>query len=168
MNNNQQPQPKKVEQKELKHEYKVLESGEVQVIQKQTLEFIWDPRSFLSLYRQNEKTLENMRKSMSEEHLKKIKEEEEKLMKEQAKLKPIVEESEKLGKIAYDKMIIEGMTAQVKKQLEAKEVNQEWWVNMWLRAKQEKKEQVMAKLSSDEKARIVKVIQKLKRKGIKV
>lgn len=161
-----EPQPKSTEQIELDHEYKVLENGDVEVIQKQTLKFIWAQREFLSVYRGNEKALEDTRAIMSEEHIEKMKKQEEKILAEIDKLKPIVEESEKLGKIAYEKMIMEGMTKSLKMNIEAKEINEGWWTSVWLRGKEDRKQQIIESLSADEKSKYLKVMQKLKRKGL--
>lgn len=166
MNQENQPVPKQTIQKNVDHEYEVLPNGDVKVTQKAEIEFIWAPRDFLSLIRQNEQALENTRKSMDEEHIKKMQEQEQTILKEIEKLKPIQEESEKLAKIAYDKQLLDGLTDSIKVQLQQKEFNENWWMNIWVRTKQERKDQVMAKLTSDEKNEVAKAVQKLKRKGL--
>jgi hypothetical protein len=118
------------------------------------------------VYRGNEKALEDTRAIMSEDHIKKMKEQEEKILKELDKLKPIVEESEKLGKIAYDKMIVEGMTKSLKMNLEAKEINEQWWMTVWMRGKEDRKQKIIESLTTEEKGKYMKVLQKLKRKGL--
>jgi len=168
MQNNEEikPTPQKVEQKELKHEYKILEDGTVISTQTQVLEFTWPAREFISLLRQNEQALENTRKAMSEDHLKKMKEQEEKIQKEIEKLKPLAEESEKKAKKAYDEMLIDGLTKSLQNKLKEKELDEGWWFNIWHRTKQERKDEVMQRLSTEEKTAVLKAMMKLKRKGI--
>lgn len=166
MNQPNEPQPKKVEQKELDHSYEVLETGEVKVTQKQTLEFTWDAREFLSLYRDNEKALEKTKESYSDDHIKKMKEQEEKIKKEMEIMKPVVEKSEKLAKENYEKTLVEGLAEQMKSALKDKDLKEGWWMQVWHRQKQERKDKILEMLDSEEMSKYAKVQQKLKRKGL--
>jgi len=161
-----EPQAKSTEQTKLEHSYEVLETGEVKVTQEQTLVFVWDQRDFLTLYRGNEKALEETRLIMGEEHMKKMQKQEDKIIKEMDIMKPIVDESERLSKINYEKMIITGMTTQLKAAINAKEFNDQWWINIWTRGKEERKKIIIDSLNSDEKALYARAKIKMKRKGI--
>lgn len=161
-----EPQPKKVEQKELNHEYEVLETGEVKVIQKQTLEFIWEARDFISLYRNNEKALEDTKESYSQEQIDKMKEQEEKIQKELDTMKPIVEKSEKLAKENYEETLVNGLAEQLKSAVADKELKENWWTQVWMRQNKERKDQALEKLTAEEKNQYAKKQQKLKRKGL--
>lgn len=163
---NEGPQPKSVEQKDLDIKYEVLETGEVKVTQKQTTEFVWVQREFLSIYRRNEMALGQTRKQMGTEHLKDLKKQEKEIEAEQKKLKPIIAESERLGKINYEKMIIEGLHSSVLNQIGSKEVSEAWWANVWNNTKPEKKKAVMELLSVDEQSKLSKIMLRLKRKGL--
>lgn len=164
----QEPVPKSTEQTKIDHQYEVLENGDVKVIQKQTLEFIWAPREFLSLYRGNEKALEDTRLIMSEKHINKMKDQEETILKELDKLKPIVAESERLGMLAYEKLIQEGMTKSLKLNMsvELKDINESWWTTVWAKGKDDRKQKVIESLDADEKSQYLKVMQRLKRKHL--
>lgn len=164
---NAEPVPKSTKQLKIDHKYEVLENGDVRVLQTQILEFVWSSREFLSVFRGNEAALAETRKVLGEEHREKMVLQEQTILEELGKLKPVVAESEKLAAIAYEKMILEGMTKSLKLNLEAKEFNEKWWVSIWLRGKEERKQQIVKSLSSDEQKKYVKVLQKLKRRGFK-
>lgn len=166
MQQTNEPQPKKVDQKELKHNYEVLETGEVKVIQKQTLEFTWDAREFLSLYRNNEKALEDTKKSYSQEHIDKLKEQEEKIKKEIETMKPVVIESERLAKEHYENTLVEGLAQQLKSAVVDRQLKENWWMHVWFRQKKERQDKVLEKLTPDERAKYASVKAKLKRKGL--
>ena len=160
------PTAKSVEQTKLEHKYEVLKNGDVKVIQEQVQEFIWGGRDFLSLFRGNEKLLEQTRDLMGEEHLKKLQKQEDNLVKEIKKLQPIIKESEEKTAIAYEKMIRKGLADNLKKAVNDKELNENWWVNIWSRAKPERKKQAKATLSAEDQKKYVKIMHKLKRKGL--
>jgi len=166
LNSQKEPTPKKVEQTKIDHKYEVQENGDVKVIQTQVLEFLWAPREFLSVYRGNQRALEETRKSMDEEHMKKMQEQEKKILDEMEVLRPIVEESEKLGKIAYEKMITEGLANGIKSRVALKEIDEAWFIQVWGRTKTERKVEVMELLSDEEKQKLAKIIGKLKRKKL--
>jgi len=163
---NNGPQPKSTEQKKLEHKYKVLETGDVEVTQEQVLVFTWAQRDFLSLYRGNEKALEETRVVMGEEHKKKMQKQEEKILSQIEIMKPVIEESERLGKINYEKMIIAGMTKQLKDAIAAKEFNDQWWIQIWMPGKADRKKIIIESLNSEESKLYAKAVAKMKQKGI--
>jgi len=158
--------PKAVKQTKIDHKYEVQENGDVKSIQTQVIEFLWAQREFLSVYRENEKALEDTRKSMGEEHIKKMQDQEKKIVEEMVILKPIVDESERLGKIAYEKMITEGLANGIKSRVALKEIDEGWFIQVWSRTKQERKVEVMKLLGIDEQSKLARIIGKLKRKRL--
>ena len=163
---NNEPIPKSTEQTKLTHKYEVLKTGEVKVTQEQILVFTWAQRDFLTLYRGNETALEETRKIMSKEHLEEMKKQETKILKEIDIMKPVVDESEKLGAIHYEKMIIDGMTTQLKQAIVAKKFNDQWWINIWTPGKKERKKIIIDSLNKKEKDLYARAVVKMKRKGI--
>jgi len=162
------PAPKSRTQIKLEHKYEVLENGDVKVIQEQIIEFVWTGRDFLTLQRSNENILEQTRILMSEEHITKLKKQEADLIEEIDKLKPIGIESETKTAIAYEEMIRKGMAESLSKAVNDTEIKENWWLNVWSRAKPERKRAARAALTAEERKLYVKVIHKLKRKGISI
>lgn len=162
-----EPKPRIVDQKSLKHTFEVLDNGEVKMVQTQIIEFTWAAREFLSLMRQNESALLEIQKGQSEKAMKILADKEALLQIEIDRMKPVVTKSEKLAAIAYEKLILEGMTKSLQKNLEAKELNESWWSSIWMRGKEDRKQKIVESLSPAEKSLYLKALQKLKRKGVK-
>jgi len=148
-------------------DYEVLENGDVKVTQNIKKEITWSSREFTSLLRQNEQALGMFKDAQSEETLKKMKDQEGEVQKVITTLKPFVVKSEIKQKAEYERLRHEGLLTNLKKGLEAKETNLAWFQTIWMRTKEELKKPVLAKLDAEENAKLLKIMQKLKRKGLK-
>jgi dipeptidase len=163
----QQPTPYKTDQKKPETQYEVEENGDVKITQTVTTTSWWKVREFLSLQRQNEKALEDTRHNYSEEFIEKMKEQEREIESEIAIMQPVREKAEELAKKEYEKLRHEGLKSNLIKALGDKELNIGWWQQVWLRAKDEIKKPILEELDAEQKNQLAKVIQKLKRKGLK-
>lgn len=163
----QKAAPYKVDQERPVNNYKVLDNGEIEIIQVITTTSVWKPRDFISLLRENEKALEDTKFHLSDEY-KKLMEDQVKEIKAEIKiLKPLKEDSEVKAKIAYEKMRDDGLLAGVQARLDTKEgIDNTWFQSIWMPLNDEIRENIVSKLSEDEKIQLMKIIGKLKKKGV--
>ena len=147
-------------------EYAVLENGDVKVTQNVKKEILWSSREFTSLLRQNENALKMFSDAQSEETLKKMKDQEAEVQKVIDTLKPFVEISEAKQKVEYERLRHEGLVTNLKKALAAEEPNLVWFQTIWMRAKEELRKDVLAKLDPGELSKLLKIKQKMKRKNL--
>ena len=161
-----QATPYKTEPTKPETTYEVEDNGDVKITQIVKTTSWWKQREFLSLKRQNEDALEKTRYSYSQEFIDKMQKQEKEIIEEINIMDPIVQESEKLSKIEYEKMRHEGLKTSVIKAINDPNLNEGWWQQVWLRTKPEIKTPILDELDSDQKSKIAKILQKLKRKGI--
>lgn len=148
-------------------EYEVLDNGDVKVIQKMHSEIYWRSSAFTSLIRQNEEALKMFKDAQSAEYIEKMAKQEKEVQEVLDKLKPVQEISEKKQQEDYIRMRHEGLKANLIKALDDKEVNENWFQMVWLRTKPEIKDPVFKELDSGHQSKLLKILQRLKRKGIK-
>ena len=161
----QQATPFKTDQKPPETTYVVEENGDVKITQTVTTDSYWKAREFMSLMRQNAEALEKTQYNYSAEFVEKMKEQEQKLVDEIALMQPVMVESEVLTKKDYEKQRHEGLKTNVKKALEDKETNYEWFEKIWVAAKHEVTAPIFKELSAEEQSKLLKVLARLKRKG---
>jgi len=115
--------------------------------------------------RQNTDALEKTKYNYSAEFVEKMKTQEQKLVDELALMQPVMDKAEELTKKDYIKQRHEGLKTNVKKALEDKETNYEWFEKIWVAAKSEVKDPIFKELSAEEQSKLLKVLARLKRKG---
>jgi len=160
-----QPYDTIVNEESMRHE--VQSNGDVKVIQKGTTEYMWKSSAFTSLLRQNEEALKMFKDAQSKEHLERMAKQEKAVQEVIKKLKPIVVESEKKQAEDYVKMRHEGLLKNVKSALDDQKTNYAWFQQIWLRAKDDIKKPVFDELSSEQQIKLMKILSRMKRKGIK-
>ena len=64
-------------------------------------------------------------------------------------------------------MRIDGLVDNLAKAVNDKEVNEQWFTNVWLRVKDDLKKTVLDRLSTDDRAKLAKIMTRFKRKGLK-
>jgi len=161
------PQPYKQEVIDEDISYEVQANGDVKVIQKQTTHLFWKANTFKSLIRQNEEALKMFKDAQSEDYKEKMAKQEKECQEVIDKLTPISEESEKKQAEDYIKMRHEGLLTNARKAIADKDTKEIWFINVWLRTKAEIREPVFKELNKEEQSKLLKILQKLKRKGIK-
>jgi len=167
MMNQQEPTPYKVEPQSPKTKYSVKSNGDVKITQVVTTVSFWKSREFLSLVRQNEVALDKTRYNYSAEFIEKMKDQEVELIAEINLMKPVMEEAEGLAKKEYIRKRHDGLKANLIIAIGDKEINENWWQNVWLRAKPEIRKPILEELTEEQTSKVLKVIQKLKRKNIR-
>jgi len=161
------PQPYKTEVIKEDVEYVVQENGDVKVIQKIHSEIYWKSSAFTSLIRQNEEALKMFKDAQSAEYIEKMAKQEKEVKEVLDKLKPVQEISEKNQQEDYTRMRHEGLKANVIKALDDKEVNENWFQMVWFRTKSEIKDPVFKELDAAHQSKLLKILQRLKRKDLK-
>lgn len=169
MQQQQKAVPYKTDQDIPIHTYEVLENGELKIVQTITTTSFWKPRDFITLCREHEEALKNTEFHISDEYVKKMTDQIDDINKELKILTPLREDSEVKAKASYEKMRNDGLLAGVKQRLDPKiDLDERWFGSVWIPLKDEIRELVIEKLESEEKIQLMKIIGKLKKKGIGV
>lgn len=163
--NETQAAPYKTDQEKPETTYEVQTGGDVQIVQIVKTTSWWKAREFLSLLRQNESALETTKKNYSEEFIESMKKQETEILEEINLMKPVMEEAEKLTQEQYVKDRHEGLKKSLIAATEDKELNVQWWTNVWNRTKTEIKDPIFKELTKDQQSKVLKCLARLKRKG---
>jgi len=158
--------PYKTESEKPIHTYEVLDNGELKIVQVTTVTSWWKTREFISLIREHEDALKLTEDNLSDEYKEKMIKQKKELEDELEKFKPLREDSEVKAKIAYEKLRLEGLVKNLKIVIEDKEINTDWFQNVWFRVKGDLKKQVLESLTNEERGKLAQIITKLKRKRI--
>jgi len=148
-------------------QYEVMNNGDVKIIQKIHTEVFWKSSAFTSLIRKNEEALKMFKDAQSPEYIETMAKKQKEIQAIIDKLKPFQILSEKKQQEDYIRMRHEGLKSNIMKALDDKNINEHWFQNVWLRTKSEFKDPVFKELDSDYQSKLLKVLQRLKRKGIK-
>lgn len=157
--------PYKTDQETPITKYEVEPNGDVMITQTVTGKSWWKAREFMSLIRQNKEALEKTKYNYSQEFVDKMKEQETKLLAEIDLMSPVMEKAEELTRKEYERQRHEGLKKNVIEALNQKEINYDWFANVWVRAKQEVTAPIFKELDSVTQKKLLKVIARLKRKG---
>lgn len=159
----QQPTPYKVDRQKPKTEYFVEPNGDVKIIQTTTITSYWKHREFVSLFRGNEKALENTRNNYSEEFIQKMKDQEKEIQQELDIMKPVLQKSEELTKKEYEKNQVKGLKNALIEALSHPKENKAWLEQIWFGQKEELRNKVLKQLDKDTESKYLKAISKIKR-----